>query len=295
MKKISFKYLFFALRPKQWIKNFFIFLPVVFGKKMFNYPENLHVGLAFILFSLTASVVYLINDILDYKKDCRHPTKKLRPIASKKISRQQALITAIILGTISFIFSFKLSVPFGWITIIYFVFNLIYSKILKHAVIIDVFCLGAFFLLRVIAGGVVAQITISHWTLIMTILLALFLGFNKRRQELRLQEQKKSSTRLVLKKYNAYFIDQMIAVITSSVVIVYMLYTLDDRTVQQFGSNHLLYSTPFVYYGIFRYLYLIHKNNNDGDPTRALLSDTNIQINIILWVGVCVAVIYFGL
>lgn len=289
------KYLFFALRPKQWIKNLFIFLPLIFGKKLFDFPNNFKIIAAFFLFSLTSGVVYLINDIIDLEKDRLHPTKKLRPIASGKVSISQALITACILGILSIIFSFMLDIYFGWVVVAYLIFNLIYSKILKDAVIIDVFCIGAFFLLRIIAGGVVAGVEMSHWIIFLTVLLALFLGFNKRRQELRLLERKAATHRHVLLKYNTYFIDQMIAVITSSIVVVYMLYTVDARTVGEFGTKHLIYSIPFVYYGIFRYLYLIHKLGKSGDPMRILLSDGKMQFNLALWIIVCIAVIYFGL
>ena len=292
MKKI--KYLFFALRPKQWIKNFFIFLPLIFGKKLFVYPVNLKVMIAFFLFSITSSVVYLINDIIDAEKDKLHPTKRLRPIASGKLKVRDAWIAAAILGAISIACSFLLDIQFGMIVVAYLVFNFLYSKILKNAVIIDVFCIGAFFFLRIIAGSIAANVQMSHWIIFMTVLLSLFLGFNKRRQELSMLGEKAIYHRHALMKYNVYFIDQMVLVITSSIVVCYMLYTVDTRTVKEFGTNHLIYSIPFVYYGIFRYLYLIHKIRKEGDPTRILLSDRMMRINIVLWIAVCIAVIYFG-
>lgn len=287
------KYFLFSLRPKQWVKNLFIFLPLIFGKKLFVFPANLSSAAAFLLFSATAGSAYLINDIIDLEKDKLHPAKRLRPIASGKLNKGQARISALILGVLSVAFSFMLNSHFGWVVIAYLVFNLIYSRVLKDIVIIDVFCIGGFFLLRIIAGSVVAEVELSHWIIIMTVLLALFLGFNKRRQELKLLEQRASSHRQVLTKYNAYFIDQMIAVITSSIVVVYMLYTVDARTVKEFGTKHLLYSVPFVYYGIFRYLYLIHRFKKNGDPTRILFSDGKMRLNIVLWLISCIMVIYF--
>jgi 4-hydroxybenzoate polyprenyltransferase len=292
---MSIKYLFFALRPKQWIKNLFIFLPLIFGKKLLVFPVNLKTAIAFCLFSLAADVAYLVNDIIDIEEDKTHPTKRLRPIASGRVSIKQAAITACILGILSIVLSFILNVYFGWLVIIYLVFNFIYSKILKNVVIIDVFCISGFFLLRIISGSIVVGVELSHWIIIMTVLLALFLGFNKRRQELQLFERKRTHHRRVLIKYNLYFIDQMIAVITSSIVIAYMLYTVDVRTVKEFGTKSLMFSIPFVYYGIFRYLYLIHKIKRGGDPTRILLSDRMMQVNIVLWIAVCSAVIYLGL
>jgi len=149
-------------------------------------------------------------------------------------------------------------------------------------------------LLRIIAGSIVANIQMSHWIIFMTVLLALFLGFNKRRQELSMLGKEAIHHRHALTQYNIYFIDQIVLVITSSIVVCYMLYTVDARTIKEFSTNHLMYSIPFVYYGIFRYLYLIHKIKKEGDPTRILLSDRMMRINIALWIGVCIVVIYFG-
>jgi len=176
------RYLFFSLRPKQWIKNLLIFLPLIFGKKLLVFPANLKTVIAFCFFSLVSSVVYLVNDIIDIEKDKLHPTKRLRPLASGKVSIKQATITAFVLGILSVALCFMLDVYFGYIVVIYLVFNFVYSKILKDAVIIDVFCISGFFLLRIISGGVVTGVELSHWIIIMAALLALFLGFNKRRQ-----------------------------------------------------------------------------------------------------------------
>jgi 4-hydroxybenzoate polyprenyltransferase len=287
------KYFFWALRPKQWVKNTFIFLPLIFGRKLFILPELFWSLVAFCIFSLVSSTGYLINDLMDVQEDRLHPLKRLRPIASGKLSVKAATLAAFLLGFASVASAFMLDIRFGWIVIIYCIFNLLYTKFLKEVVIIDVFCLGLFFLLRIIAGSVISAIELSHWIIIMTVLLALFLGFNKRRQELNLLEEKAVLHRRVLIHYDAYFIDQMIAVITSSIVVVYMLYTIDIRTVREFGSTHLMYSIPFVYYGIFRYLYLIHKVKKEGDPTSILLSDAKMLLNLLLWITVCVAVIYF--
>lgn len=292
-KEKTMKNLILALRPKQWIKNLFIFLPLIFGNKLFVFPSLLKTAAAFFLFSLTAGIVYLINDVIDLEQDRLHPVKSQRPIASGKVGIKEALIASLILGILSITLSFMLNSYFGWIVVTYLLLNFIYSKILKRAVIIDVFCLGAFFLLRIMAGSAIAEVELSHWIIIMAALLALFLGFNKRRQELKLFEEKTMPYRYAITKYNAYFIDQMISIITSSIVIVYMLYTVDTRTVKVFGSKHLMSTIPFVYYGIFRYLYLIHKIKNDGDPVRILYSDTKMQLNLVLWIVVCILIIYF--
>jgi len=287
------KYIFLSLRPKQWIKNCFVFLPLIFGKKLFVYPANVHTLMAFALFCITSGVIYLINDATDIEQDRSHPTKCLRPIASGKLSLGQARIAALLLGSLAIAGSFILNIYFGWVILGYIALNVMYSMALKNMVIIDVFCIGAFYLLRIAGGGVVGVGGISHWIIIMTVLLALFLGFNKRRQELTLLETTANQHRSVLAKYNLYFIDQMIAVITSSIVVSYMLYTVDARTVKEFGSIKMIYSLPFVYYGIFRYLFLIHKACLSDEPTILLLSDKMLQVDIALWIVVCIAVIYF--
>ncbi len=289
------KGIFLSLRPKQWVKNLFIFLPLVFGKKLLVFPVNLKTVGVFFAFSLAAGAAYLINDIMDASTDRLHPKKKLRPIASGMLSERSAIISACILGCLSIAISFVLNITVGFVVAGYVVFNVVYTKFLKRVVIIDVFCLGGFFLLRILAGSSIAEVQMSHWIISMTVLLALFLGFAKRRQELKGIGNGGESHRPVLAHYDLHFIDQITVVITSSIVVAYMLYTVDERTVGEFGTNHLMYSVPFVYYGIFRYLYLMYRLGEGEDPTVVLLSDSKMQVNLILWIIVCIAVIYLGL
>jgi 4-hydroxybenzoate polyprenyltransferase len=289
------KYLFFALRPKHWIKNGFVFLPLVFGHKLFDVRALWEVSAMFVLFCLASSSVYLINDLEDKEKDKAHPSKRLRPIASGKIKPAQALQTAVLLAVISLFPAFFLNAPAALMLAIYLVFNILYSKWLKDFVIIDVFCLGFFFILRILAGTYAADVAVSHWIILMAGLLALFLGFNKRRQELKMLGRTSSSHRLVLTKYNLYFIDQVVGVLTASTVVAYTFYTIDERTVGQVGSNHMMLTIPFVYYGIFRYLYLLHRRHWDGDPTRLLLSDLPMQVNLGCWLATAIGVVYFGI
>ena len=194
---------------------------------------------------------------------------------------------------LSIILSFAVNVYFGYILVIYLVFNFLYSKILKEVVIIDVFCISVFFLLRIISGGIVTEIQLSHWIIIMSTLLTLFLGFNKRRQELRLFGGKAHNHRRVLTKYSVYFIDYMIKVSTFLILISYILYTVDARTIMISGTKNLTYTIPFVCCGIFRYLYLINKVKSDGDPVYILFSDRIMQLSVALWVVVFIGVIYF--
>lgn len=289
------KHLFYSLRPRQWIKNLFIFLPLIFGKRLLEAPIALKTFAAFILFSLAASSVYLFNDILDIKKDKEHAIKRLRPIASGRVSIKQASVASGILSIISIGFSFLLNTCFGFVVLVYIMFNMLYTKLLKNIVLIDLFCISFFFLLRIIAGTSIVRVEFSYWMIFMTVLLALFLGSVKRRQEIVVLKKRAATHRKVLVKYDTYFIDQMINVIASSIVVVYMLYTIDGRTVSLFGSNHLIFTIPFVYYGIFRYLYLIHKVYKDGDPTRMILFDRPMQLNLAMWVISCIAIVYLRL
>jgi len=284
--------LLLSLRTRQWIKNCFIFFPLVFGKKLFTFPANINTLITFFVFSLTASAVYLLNDITDIEKDKIHPIKRQRPIAAGKISIRQAAMTASILLALSITGAFLLNIYLGYTIFFYLVFNLFYMKILKKIIMVDVFCISGFFMLRILSGSIVAGVVLSHWIIIITMLLALFLGFNKRRQELILLEQKAPHHRQVYTLYNIYFIDHMITIITASIMIAYLLYTVDARTTSEFGTKNLFFSIPFVYYGLFRYLHLAHKGTGDGDPTRILLSDKMMQITIILWLLVCTAFIY---
>lgn len=281
-----------ALRPKHWVKNGFLFLPLLFGKKIFIPAAAVKTMAAFILFSMATSVVYIVNDLLDLEQDKAHPLKRLRPIASGKVTPATATATAAILGALSISLSFILDYRFGAVVLAYIGLNILYSKLLKRLVLIDVFCLATFFLMRVMAGGMISEVHLSHWIVIMTFLLAMFLGFNKRRQELKLLRKNAGDHRRVLLQYSPYLIDQLIATTTASIVIAYMLYTVDPGTVHLLKTTNLIYSIPFVYYGIFRYLYLIHKLDRDGDPTRLLFSDRMMQMNIALWIIVCFAVIY---
>ncbi len=286
------KAIFLGLRPKQWVKNLFIFLPLIFGKKLFVFPANLDTLWAGFLFSIGTGAVYLVNDIIDLEFDQAHPVKRSRTLASGKLNLRQAKISAGILFFLCAIFSLILNTPFGITVIVYFIFNFLYSKIFKDIYIVDIFCIALFLLLRIIAGGFVAGVYLSGWIILLAVLLAVFLGLNKRRQEAKLLSVRLYPCRKVMLKYKLPFLDRMVTAVALLIFIAYLLYTLDSRTVALFGSPKLLYSLPFVYYGIFRYLNLIRKANSDGDPTRIILTDRLLQLTVFCWVIVCVAVIY---
>lgn len=284
-----------SLRPAQWIKNSFILLPLLFGKSLLVPAIFFRSFAGVCVFCAASSAVYLMNDLADRGKDRFHPSKKLRPVAAGKIPVPAAVRMGALLSAAAFAGGVFLGPDFLLVLTAYAVFNLVYTCVLKHWVIVDVFCIAVFFLLRIYAGSILGEVSLSPWIVIMTGLLALFLGFNKRRQELELLKGEAGSHRPVLSKYSTAFIDQMIGVITASIVIAYSLYTVDSRTVAIFGTRHMIFTIPFVYYGIFRYLYLIHASRCDGDPTRIVLKDLPTQINLLLWVLTSALVIYKGL
>lgn len=286
------KNLFFSLRPQQWIKNLFIFLPLLFGGKLFFVEDLLKTIAVFIIFSLAASSVYLINDILDAEKDRYHPTKRLRPVASGRISIALAAAAAMTLGLISLLLSSLFDIALGWVIAFYIFLNILYSLILKKIIIVDALCIAIFFLLRLASGSVVTDIYLSRWIITMTILLSLFIAFNKRRQEIKILKNYAVRARKVLGAYSISCIDRWVVIISSSIIISYLLYTIDPRTIKIIGSKNMFYTIPFVCYGIFRYLYLIRSTSSDGDPVNIFTGDKNLQLNIAAWIAACIVIIY---
>ena len=283
-----------AMRPQQWTKNLFVFAGVVFARKV-QEPKPLLVSLAaFGLFCLLSSAVYLINDVADAEQDRQHPTKRNRSIASGRLAAPVAVMAAVAMAAAGLVLSFDLAAAFGIIAAIYLGLNLLYSFLLKHMVILDVLLVAVFFVLRAAAGAAAIHVAISHWLLICTILLALFIALSKRRHELVLLEDNAASHRASLTEYSPYLLDQMIAVVTASTLMAYILYTVDDRTVSQagVGSDRLLYTVPCVIFGIFRYLYLVHQRSEGGNPDRIIVSDKPFLINLLLWMGIVGLVIY---
>ena len=239
------------------------------------------------------SAVYLINDIVDIEADRKHPEKKNRPLASGLISSKLAGIIALIFLCISMIWGVFLDTNFAVILIIYLIIQLLYNFRLKNIVILDIFCVSAGFFLRVIAGGVVIRVEISHWLIICSILLSIFLTLAKRRHELvLLGDTHAKYHRKVLTEYQPYLLDQMIGIITASTLLSYMLYCISPKTIEKFNTDHLIYTFPFVLYGIFRYLYLIHSKNRGGAPERVLITDIPLLVSVVLWGLSCVFIIY---
>ncbi|MFH1387415.1 MAG: decaprenyl-phosphate phosphoribosyltransferase [bacterium] len=282
-----------SLRPKQWAKNLFLFAGLIFSVKFFDLPLLAITASAFTLFCLLSSSIYLINDIRDKESDQKHPTKKLRPIASGQLSVPLALFVAIIFASFSLIASFYLNIAFGLVALTYFILMVSYTFILREIVILDVFSIAAGFVLRAIAGVVVIGVILSPWLFICTILLSLFIALGKRRNELVTLSGNATEHRKILDEYNPALLDQLISAVAGSTIIAYSLYTLWPDTVAKFSSYNLVYSVPFVLYGIFRYLYLIYQKGKGGKPEELLLTDMPLLINILFWISSLIIIIYY--
>jgi len=279
-------------RPAHWLKNGIIILALIFAGEMAD-PQK--VELAFIavaIFCLLSSAVYTFNDLIDREVDRKHPLKKQRPIASGQVSSGTAIFIILILIGIALISAKMINPNFFAISVIFLVLNLLYTLWLKNIVIIDVMMVALSFVVRAYAGAFAIEVPASKWMLINTLLLALFLGFGKRRHELVFLEHEAAAHRRILVKYSPYLLDQLIAVVTPSVLVMYMLYSFSTEVSLKLGTQNLFTTIPFVVYGIFRYLYLIHKEEKGGSPTRVLISDRPILITVILWLMTTILVLY---
>jgi 4-hydroxybenzoate polyprenyltransferase len=247
--------------------------------------------LAFLIFCLLSSVVYIINDMLDVEADRRHPKKRFRPLAAGEISMGQARVTVAVLLLVTLPGAFLLEPTFGAVALLYFVSNLAYSLRLKHVVLIDVFLIAAGFVLRAIAGALVISVAISPWFLLCTTLAALFLALTKRRHELVLLSDTAASHRKILQEYSTPLLEEMIAVVTSSTVMAYSLYTFFAPNLP---PNHaMMWTIPFVLYAIFRYLYLVYRKEEGGSPDEVLIKDIPLLTCIMIWGLASVAILYF--
>ncbi len=287
--KLQARVILDLLRVKQWSKNFLVYAALIFTSNLFNQLYFFKTTVAFFLLCFAASSLYIMNDISDYKEDRLHSEKKNRPIASGAVDKNFAFVLSFILMIISLAGSFALNFNFGIVIAVYLVLTTLYTIKLKHIVILDVFLLSAFYVLRAIAGAVVISVTISPWLIICTTLVTLFVAMAKRRHELSLPEANKH--RKILDEYSVQLLDQMISVVTASTVIAYSLYTFTSETAAR--HNLLMLTIPFVLYGIFRYLYLMHKKNLGGSPEAVFLKDRPMIINIILYVITAIIIVYF--
>jgi len=281
-----------TMRPSQWSKNAIVFAALVFDGKLFDAPLFWRTTLMALAFCLVSSSVYIINDLADIEKDRQHPRKSKRPLPSGQLNPAFALVGAIVLAAASLGVAFWLNLWAGVVLLVYLAQNVAYSFWLKHVVIIDVMVLALGFLLRVVAGALVVQVSnFSPWLYVCVTLLALFLGFGKRRHELALLEGGASSHRAALADYSLPMLDQIIGLVTTSTFIAYVLYGIEAQTALAGGL--MLLTTPFVFYFIARYLYLIHVRKQGGAPDELLFTDRPLLINTALWGVAAVAIIYF--
>ncbi len=286
--------LWLSLRPHQWFKNVFLFAALVFAKRLGDAAALGRAALGFILFCALSSAVYLVNDVRDREQDRVHPTKQRRPIASGQIAPSLAVAAAVILFAGALGGAVALGRGFFLTAAGYVVLSLAYCFGLKQVVIVDVMAVAALYTLRAVAGAEAITVDISNWLLICTSLLALFLGFCKRRQELTSLDERGVAHRAVLAHYTEDFLDQMIAVVTASTVMAYLLYVFSEDVAARLHTRRLALTAPFVLYGIFRYFYLVHVRGGGGHPARDLLADRAILVNLVLY-GVVVVLILYAL
>jgi 4-hydroxybenzoate polyprenyltransferase len=284
---------FNLLRIPQWIKNLFVFVPLLFSLHFFDEGYLKQSLLAFILFSLASSLIYVFNDIIDIKSDAAHPQKKLRPLPSGKIKKSSAWITVLILLILVVILSFFVNPDFNYFLIGFLLLNFFYSLYLKHIVILDIFSIAAGFTIRVLGGAAIINVPVSSWLILTTMFISLFLGVIKRHSELvQLAETENHLTRKVLSEYSITFANQMATVAAAGVIICYALYTVAQRTVAVFGTENLIFTTPFVVFGIFRFMYLEYQNQKGENTTQIMLTDIQMITTVLLYVLTTVLIIY---
>ncbi len=281
-----------SLRPGQWLKNGFVFAALIFSRSLTDWHRNLRVTLAASFFCLMSSAAYLLNDILDATEDRNHPLKRLRPLASGRLSVRTAASVAALLAVVALGGAWALDSTFFIVLVSYAGLNLLYSWFLKRVILLDVFVVAAGFLFRVIGGAVVIHVEFSSWLIVCTILVALFLALSKRRHELVVLGEGASNHRAILANYSPYFLDQLIAIVTASTVMSYALYTLSPDVRTKFPGKRLELTVPFVLFGIFRYLYLVHQKEEGGNPTRVLLTDFVLLSVVLMWAISVILIIY---
>ena len=281
-----------SLRPGQWTKNLLLFAGLVFGGRLLDPAAIAAAALAFAVFCALSSAGYLFNDVRDRDADRRHPLKQSRPIASGELASTTALLAAGVLAAAGLAAAALIAPAFALVAAAYGALLVLYSVALKNIVIIDVLVIAGGFVLRAIGGAVAVRVPFSAWLLVCTTLLALFLGLSKRRHELMLLGDAAVDHRRILHEYSPYLLDQMIAVVTASTLIAYTFYAISAETAARLGTPRLGLTIPFVLYGIFRYLYLVHQKHGGGSPAAMLLTDRPLLACVGLWIGTVVVLLY---
>ncbi len=284
-------------RPWQYSKNLILFAGLVFSEHLMDPGFLTRTMMAFAAFCLLSSSIYVVNDLVDLERDRLHPQKKNRPLASGRVSRGAAIgFLVFILAVAAFLVS-RLGVPFAVTSVVFVLFNAMYTFFLKEIVILDVMAIALSFIIRAIAGveslkPLDGTIEISPWLLICTLFLALFLGFGKRRHELNLLKSEAGGHRPTLAEYSERFLDTLISVVTGATILAYAIYTVAPDTVLKFHGTNLVYTVPFVIYGVFRYLYLIYERKTGGSPSEIFLTDVPLALTMAGWFGTVLWVIY---
>jgi 4-hydroxybenzoate polyprenyltransferase len=281
-----------SMRPRQWTKNLFVAAALLFAGKLFDRGLALRTALAVLAFCVASGAVYLVNDLLDRKRDRSHPRKSLRPIASGTLGAAPAAVAAAVLLAVALAGGAALGRPFALALLVYLAIQAAYCTVLRNVVILDAFALAAGFVARVVAGAVAIDVEISSWLLVCTTLIALFLALCKRRQELSSLAGGAARHREVLAQYSEYLLDQMIAVAAAATVVAYALYTMAESTIAKFGSANLIFTLPFVIYGLFRYLFLVHRRDEGGSPEQTLMTDLPLLVDVLLWALAAGVIVY---
>jgi len=280
-----------AMRPRHWIKNVFVFAALVFAPELVDGRSAALAAGAFVVFCLLSSSVYLLNDVADRETDRLHPEKKNRPVASGELSPRAAAAASLLLAVAALSGALAISMPLAAVATTYLLTNLAYSLALKRVVVLDVMIVAAGFLLRAWAGSVAIGVAMSHWLVLCTGLVALFLGFVKRRQEL-IGLERASGQRPILREYSLPFLDQMISIVTASTVLAYTLYAFSPEVAAKLGTRWMGLTIPFVLFGIFRYLYLVHQRGEGENPTVLLLTDLPLMATVLLWGAAALLALY---
>jgi 4-hydroxybenzoate polyprenyltransferase len=291
---MSLKAVFVSLRPHQWTKNLAVFAALALSKHLFEPRPALRAGVAFLLFCGLSGAVYLVNDVADAEKDRLHPLKRLRPIAAGQLGTRAASLLAAALALLCLLAASLLGWAFASTAAVYLALNILYSFWLKNVVILDALSISLGFVLRFVAGGLAVRVAVSDWLLVCTILLALFLALAKRRHELTSLSEQAREHRSILAEYSPYLLDQMISVVTASCVTAYAFYTLAPETHEKYQTSALSWTIPFVIYGVFRYLYLVHQKEQGGSPTEILVTDRPLLLTVALWALTIVTIVYLA-
>lgn len=285
---------FKLLRTSHWLKNLFVFVPLIFSKHFVN-ADYVYQGIfAFVLFSMASSIVYIFNDIQDSEKDRQHPVKRTRPIASGEISILNAFLLLTVLGIVLINLLFETNLYFAISISLYIIINILYSTILKRIVIVDLLCLASGFMLRVLGGAYAIEVEVSNWLILTTLFLSIFLAVMKRKAEIDTVTNH-SETRKVLQEYSVDFVNQISAVSAAGVLFSYAFYSVADRTIEYFNTDNLVFTSVFVVFGVFRYMYLVYRQKQGENTLEVIFKDPPMLINSLLYFVSVIFIIYFAI